>query len=61
MPDAIAVTHGRLSVVPDRLGIHVLWDGVHVTGGVGLNTAVCAHGVWLDSSKAGWHTVEAGG
>lgn len=47
-------------MVLDGRGIHIFWNNLMVTKGVGLNTSVNTAGLWTDSSKACWRVIERG-
>ncbi|MDD5155015.1 MAG: radical SAM protein, partial [Candidatus Omnitrophica bacterium] len=52
------IADGRLKIIASASGIHILWDGVEITSGTGLNIAVNTLGLWTDSTKAEWLIVE---
>lgn len=60
-PDSVMLSRGKLSLLCKDCGIKLIWDGVDITEGIGLNVAVNTFGIWTNSTKAEWHLLEKTG
>src|SRR3989338_6846961 len=49
------ISSGKLKVISAENSIKLLWDGVEITQGLGLNVSVNTLGIWTDSSLGDWN------
>ena len=56
--ERISVSAGKLGLVASDTGFNILWNGVELTRGAGLNVAVNTLGLWTDSARADWKVLD---
>lgn len=54
------ISKGRMKIVCSNCGVHIFWNNLEITQGIGLNVAINTIGLWTDSAKSDWQILEKG-